>query len=122
MATAHVQGAVGSVVPGTTFNIVLGSLPVAGNLVCVGIATSVAVTSLTVKDEFNNQYTITPHSPSTFQAGAGQVWMAYRRATPNAGKTLTVAWTTSATGVGWADEFSHAGNAKLDTDVAANSG
>jgi len=118
MAFVHKQGAVGSVSGGSTFNIVLPSNPTSGNLVCVGIAPQVALAAITVTDSNNNSYTVTPDSPSTFESGAGEVWLFYLLSAPsNATKTLTVSWTGSSNAAGWADEFSYTGTCFFDKDA-----
>lgn len=82
------------------------------------------MTALTLKDSNNNSYTITPHSPSAIQTGAGQTWLAYLLSAPaNATSALTASWTTTATTALFADEFSvSGGTATFDTDIAASSG
>jgi hypothetical protein len=128
MSFTHVQGKVaataGSGSP-TTLAVVLNAAPTAGNLVCVAFCPGVSVTGLTVKDANNNSYTVTPLSPSTFQTGCGQVWLAYLLSAPaNASATINLSWTTTAqTAPAWVDEFSFTGgSAAFDLDVANNTG
>lgn len=103
----------------TTVAVTLGSLPIVGNLICVVVQ---ADTYVSLKDENNNSYTITPNSPSNANAGpSGIEWAAYLIAPANAGQVLT--WTGSGTlgsaGI-FADEFTFevGFNAVLDVDAA----
>lgn len=109
-------------------SVVLTSAPTAGDIVCValgqGAATSGAVLN-TVKDSNNNSYTITPNSPSTFQSGAGQIWLAYLLSAPaNASATITfnVSGLNTISCDMWAVEFSvSGGTVAFDKDAKANS-
>lgn len=120
MSFSHSQGAVGSVNPGTTFNIVLTNNPANGNVVAVGLAFNTAsISSLTVKDSANNSYTKATNAPYT--SSAGNAYLFYLIAGGTATKTITVSWTTSAICAGWADEFTvTGGTATFDKDTGGS--
>jgi hypothetical protein len=134
MAWTHIQS-------GTTFthsavatlSITLGTTPVAGNLVCVGVIITCSTglsSNLLVQDGNGNTYTISPNSPAgqvTQSGGAGgggqtgQTYSCYLVAPANATATITATWTNSATtGVQiFVDEFhSPPAGITFDTDAA----
>lgn len=125
MSFSHIQGSVatGSGVV-TSMTLTLGSNPTPGNCVCIGFSTAVAVTLLTVKDSNNNNYTVSSGSPSTFDASAGQSWLAYLLNAPaNATSTINLSWTTnSVSPSAWGDEFSYTGTLAFDKDAKATAG
>lgn len=117
MGFSHVTGqsADATTTSGTTVTAVFANNPTQGNTVCVGImwygggATGTSIVS--VKDGNNNDYTVTPSSPSLYVATAGQIFLAYLLSAPaNADKTVTVTFNdTIAAAICWIDEFSSTG-------------
>lgn len=111
----HTRGISAQGSTGTTVSVTLGAAPATGSTVIVCVATSAAVTALTVKDGAGtpNNYTVSAGSPSTFESGAGQVWLAYLLNAPaTANATVTATWTTSVGGPQmWADVFAPTGGA-----------
>lgn len=111
--------------PGT-INVVLGAAPAQHSIVVVAFALGSTGGTLTgVKDSNNNVYTITSGSPSTFQSGAGQIWLAYLLDAPsNATATITGTF-TGAQGFGaasWAVNFTVSGGTiAFDKDAKNNS-
>lgn len=126
--TGHIQSAGNSVGSGNTVSTTLAALPKQGNLVLCGIEIfdgSVVASITSIKDENNNNYTVTPGSPSALNdANSGQSFQAYLLSAPaNAGKTITVVFSVSGSGntpILWVSEFSYQGTAVFDTDAKAN--
>lgn len=117
-----VQGNLGTyVTSGTTASVVLPSNPTAGDLVACNVSywSSGGTTIVSAKDANNNNYTVSTHSPSTFDASVGQAFALYLLKAPaNANKTITVAFAnaTSASALK-CDEFSvRGGFAAFDQD------
>ena len=106
-----------------TDTVVLPLNPTAGNTVLVGFIANNGGTTpvlVSVKDANNNSYTVAPHSPSTYDSGAGNAYCAYLLSAPaNADKTITV--TMDAVNVviaTWVAEFHLAsGSASFDNDA-----
>jgi len=123
MAFTHVTGTSNSHT-GSPLSITLpGGAPTLGQLVLVGMASTVTTSALTVKDANNNVYTVTPNSPSTFQTGAGMVWLAYLLSAPsNASATINISWTGGGLMEAWIDIFNYTQTCFFDKDVAANTG
>lgn len=95
MSFSHVQGIGGTGSATTSLSVTLPANPTAGNPVIVVLGSSVAITSVSVKDQNNNVYTITPNSPQT--TGTKQIYLAYLLSAPsNANKVINATWTTSA--------------------------
>lgn len=120
------QFAKGSGASSTTVQVVLPNNPTAGNVVCLGIGFVGAGGTTTIssaKDTNNNNYQVTPHSPSSFQSGCGQSFCAYLLSAPaNADKTITVTFAASASfSTCYAAEYTQSlGTAVFDNDAANN--
>jgi hypothetical protein len=124
MGFSHVQGqkadATSSV---TALQIVLGSNPTPGNLVCVGVEIAGSNAGLSIKDANNNTYQLTPNSPAS--CGSATVSLAYLLSAPaNASATINISWTNAAAyDSAWADEFSPSGGAAVfDKDAVQSNG
>lgn len=92
----------------TTLNVVLGSPPTVGNVVCTGLITNVAISSVTCVDSAGKTYTVTPGSPAN--NGGSEVWLAYLLNAPTgATATITWTWTTLANPAAFASEFGVSG-------------
>ena len=118
------QSAGGSATSGKTVAVTLANNPTAGNVVALAIlyysggASGTTISS--IKDANNNSYTVTANSPSVYDSGAGQIFLAYRLPAPaNASKTITVTFVgTIVTAAVWADEFAASGGtATFDSDI-----
>jgi hypothetical protein len=109
------QYAAGGATAGTTVVVTLPSAPTAGNLVALEIlyysGGASGTTISGIVDNNGNAYTVTPNSPSTYDAGAGQIFQAYRLVAPaNAHQTITVTFNnTIGVAAVWAREFSYTG-------------
>jgi hypothetical protein len=114
-------GAKGSVTSGTSFTITLGCTPTAGDLVPLIVNTGGTATSLTAKDSNNNSFTLTPHSPAV-NVSSGKSWALYLLPAPaNATSSITVSWTGTDVGAGWAEVISITGGAAgFDNDATTS--
>ena len=93
----------------------------AGNLICVAIWDLHDDTLLSVLDQNNVVYTVTPNSPSPFDpgsAGIGKLYLAYKINAPGGNTTITATFNVSGSSLEiWAIEFSVlGGSAVFDVD------
>lgn len=100
--------------------------PTAGSLLVAVVAFDAPVSNLQIQDSStpSNLFTITPNSPSSFQSGAGQVYLAYILTTPSNVPQVNwlVSWSGTANVTIWVDEFIVAGGvASFDTEASATS-
>jgi hypothetical protein len=118
MAFVHVQGNGHQATSGTTNATTLGAAPTVGNVVCVGLTFFAAAGGgTTTVSDGTNTYTITPNSPSTFDASSGQSYLFYWIATGTPGATITATFTNTIVFSDiWVDEFSASGTISFDTD------
>lgn len=121
----HIQGtSTGNSTPATSIVLTLGAAPTTGNTVWMAVLFYAAsgTTLTSVQDSNSNSYTITPNSPSTFDATAGQIWLVYLNNAP-ANATTTITATFGATYVAaaiWGDEFARGtGTGTFDNDAKA---
>jgi hypothetical protein len=114
MAWSLVVGQVASatIASGTTQSVTLPAAVTAGNFVCAAFmffnGGGGGAASMTCMDNMGNVFTVTPNSPSTYDANAGQIWHAYYAVKNNSrlGQTITATWPSAiTTAAGWVAEF-----------------
>lgn len=115
---------------GATLSITLGSTPLQGSVIAVGVVSfngTATPPTVTVKDGNGNVYTPTPNSPALANneaITAGAAWTFYLIAPSNAHATITATYSVAPTfGLLKPTEFSvTGGTASFDLDTAGSGG